>query len=284
MSDMETEVQKAVRPRWSGYLSESDQQCQAALTTSRALGRPAAGGQLGQPVPSQPVSLLSSCQLPGVAHHLASTWPSFSSSLASPLFSGFSCQPPAGLWLSPTSSSRIHSAHLGALPYPSLCPEYPSHFLSQANPSSFLLCLSASSLSPGGWGEGGAGGPFFKLSQEPVSISSAGRNIDNPAEWSAPPGEALGGVGWGRGRNLSYSSFHPQAWPIAWIFSNCPGGDTSLPHRGRSGLVAQEWSAMWTQREPGLGTRESSLGQWSCPPLGSLLEPRVTRPQVTRAG
>ena len=214
---------------------------QAALTTSRALGRPAARGQPGQPVPSQPVSLLSSCQLPGVAHHLASTWPSFSSSFSSPLFSGFSCQPPAGLWLSPTSSSRIHSAHLGALPYPSLRPEYPSHFLSQANPSSFLLCLPASSLSSGGSrGGGDAGGPFFKLSQDPVSISSAGGNIDNSAEWSAPPGGALGEVRWGGGRNLSCSSFHPQAWPIAWIFSNCPGGDTSLPHRGRSELVAQE--------------------------------------------
>lgn len=106
---------------------------QVTLSTLRVLGRPAKGGQLGLPVPSQPGSLLSSRQLPGVAHHLASTWPSFPPASA-PLSSvasrvgpqqGFGCPPPPALSTLSTSWSLALSIPLPRIPFPLSLPSKP---------------------------------------------------------------------------------------------------------------------------------------------------------------
>ena len=130
---------------------------QVTLNTLRALGRPAEGGQLGLPVPSQPVSLLFSRQLPGVAHHLASTWPSFPPVLA-PLSSvasrvgpqqGFGCPPPPALSTLSTSWSLALSIPPPRIPFPLSLPSKP-----------FQLPFMSSSKFPLPQGERGLRAPF----------------------------------------------------------------------------------------------------------------------------
>ena len=258
MSDMETEVQKAVWPRWSGYLSESDQQCGSSDPEHiKGAGQTRRRGSAG-PAGAIPASLLAVLTPapwggPPPRLHLAF----LSSSFGSALFSGFSCWPPAGLWLSPTSSSQ-HTQHIlePCLIHPSAQNTLPTISPKQTLPASFYVFQQVPSPPRGE----GAEGPFSNFPRTlclSLQLAETLIPLQNGQLLLVGHWGKWGGVGGG-----TCSSFHPQAWPIAWIFSNCPGGDTSLPHRGRSGLVAQEWSAMWTQREPGLGDqRESSLGQ-----------------------
>lgn len=155
---METEVQKAVWPRWSGYLSESDQQCGSSDPEHiKGAGQTRRRGSAG-PAGAIPAGLLAvltpaSWGGPPPRLHLAF----LSSSFGSPLFSGFSWWLPTGLWLSPTSSSQ-HTQHIlePCLIHPSAQNTLPTISPKQTLPASFYVFQQVPSPPKGE----GAEGPF----------------------------------------------------------------------------------------------------------------------------